>query len=164
MLRELREVSCSPSAVIVLTWASLASSTDLPPALPISTSQTFLSDLSFFSMRSLGICRMTSHDITGRCSRNATPRCTLPLSHPSARGPPPAQQHSWFADAEVWWFFVGGIASPVAKMEFMISRKFSLITSWSVKMKVTSWNLMKPGYQWSPGARMTTVGKRIQIN
>lgn len=24
--------------------------------------------------------------------------------------------------------------------------------------------LMKPGYQWSPGAHMKTVGKRIQIN
>ena len=29
-------------------------------------------------------------------------------------------------------------ASPVARMEFMISKKLSLITSWSVKMKVTS--------------------------
>ena len=37
------------------------------------------------------------------------------------------------------WF----LASPVAKMEFMISKKFSLITSWSVKMKVTSWTLSR---------------------
>ena len=144
MFRELREVSCSPSAVIVLSWASLASSTDLPPALPISTfHQTFLSDLSFFSMRSSGICRMTGHDSAAKCGRHAAPRCTLPLSRPSVRGPPPAQQHSWCTSLLV---FVGG-ASPVAKMEFMISRKFSLITSWSVKMKVTSWKFMKPGYQ-----------------